>query len=151
MKQILNILSLLLLISCSSIDKSTPDFYIIHTYYDQKKIDRSETFYNSKSGVLRLERPEEVIIKLSDDDKKEIVNFYNSLKKPMNTCWYTYEDGSSANFKFIIKKTDFKEVKCDSTKKDQVNEVRKIYFKIIKTLQSKKEYREAFPGEFEIL
>ncbi|AYZ37476.1 hypothetical protein EGY07_19005 [Chryseobacterium indologenes] len=149
MKKIFNILLIFLLISCSPIRKIvTPDFSITSTYYDTNKIDRSYFFYDSQTGILKNRRPEEVIIKLADNDKQEIYKFYKKLNIKDNFCWYSFEDKTSAKISFQLKSLTSKKAKCDSTNKQEINKYIDLFYKIRNLLKSKKEYKEAFPAEF---
>ena len=151
MKYILNLLLFLSIINCSSVGENNLNFYITDSYYDHNGVEISTLFYDSSSGVLKYRTPEEVIVRLDNEDKKQVLNFYNQCKEKKNSCWFTYDDETSSKFRFVIKTADFREIKCDNTKREDVKQILLLNNKIINLIKSKKEYKQAFPGESEVL
>ncbi|WP_294248706.1 hypothetical protein, partial [uncultured Chryseobacterium sp.] len=80
----------------------------------------------------------------------KIFSFYKKLNITSNSCFIQFEDSTSSKSVFISKHADFKEIKCNSMNKEEVDKQLMFYAKILNTLKSKKEYHEAFPDEFEV-
>lgn len=150
MKNIVYLLNIFFMFSCSTIDKSNLDFIFSSKFYNEKKVETSEIFYDSQTGVFKMGRPEEIIVKLDNKDKQGIYSFYKELNLNSNSCWIKFEDSTSSKSNFIMKIPNFKEVKCNSTNKEEVNKHLMFYAKILRILRSKKEYQAAFPEEFEV-
>lgn len=151
MKKIIYLLNIFFILNCSTMNNNNtnPDFTFSSTFYNEKNIKRSEIFYDSKTGVFRNERPEEVIIKLDNNDKQEVYNLQRSLNLKGNYCWFDLENNNSSETSFIIHNKSFKKIKCDSTKQEEISKHLIFYSKILRLLKSKEEYKKAFPEESE--
>ncbi len=152
MDKILFFFSLFILCNCCNAQK-TFEFYFKSVSY-KNNIEMSEFSYDSSSGILFNRRPEQVIIKLNDEDKMNIYNFYKSLGLKSNSTCFTVEDQNEKNsykIDFISKseKNRNRNKNCSSDKKD-VDKHLRLYTKIKNILYSKKEYKKAFPEEFEL-
>ena len=152
MDKILFFFSLFILCNCCKAQKRF-EFYFKSVSY-KHNIERSEFSYDSSSGILFNRRPEQVIIKLNDEDKMKIYNFYKSLGLKSNSTCFTVEDQNEKNsykIDFISKseKNRNRNKNCSSDKKD-VDKHLRLYTKIKNILYSKEEYKKAFPEEFEI-
>nr|WP_315034538.1 hypothetical protein [uncultured Chryseobacterium sp.] len=133
--------------SCSTIEKNRKDFYFSDVFYNKENIMLSEFSYDSYSGILKNRTPEKVIIKLSNNEKQEIYNLFKELNMQSISGCRTYDDSITIKTTFIMGNEKINK-KC-STNNNEIDKLSQIYIKIKNTLQTKKEYKEAFPRYYE--
>jgi hypothetical protein len=147
MKKLIFIYTLLFFCNSCSIQKSKDFDFIRTSYFENSKI-REEIRYDSSLGTLFNRTIEKVVIKIDDNDKAEIYKLYKNLNLKSTSCCIKYEDGSSSKISFVLKNTLAKDEKC-ITNKEEIDKYLQLYIKFKNILRSKKEYKEAFPEEFE--
>ncbi|AZA81760.1 hypothetical protein C1637_04070 [Chryseobacterium lactis] len=133
--------------SCSSFKQNKKDFYFSDISYNKENIVRSEFSYDSYSGILKNRRPETVVIKLNSNEKQEIYNLFKKLNIQSISGCKTYEDSITIKTTFITGNEKITS-KC-STNNNEIDKLSQLYIKIKNILQTKKEYREAFPRFYE--
>jgi hypothetical protein len=145
---------MILCFNCSTrnVDK-IPEFTFITKGYDSDNIERSEFYYDSETGKLKNFRPETDIINLSDYDKKNIYQYYKKLILKSNSCTRTFNDDIYGRqyYKDNIKfhnTINFKIIECDSSDIVEKQKFGKLFLYIFHSLQTKEEYKKAFPEEF---
>ncbi|MDC8101640.1 hypothetical protein [Chryseobacterium rhizosphaerae] len=138
---------ILFFFSCSSIKQHKKDFYFSDISYNKDNILQSEFSYDSYSGILENRRPEKVIIKLNSNEKQEIYNLFKKLNMQSISGCKTYEDSITIKTTFIMG-NEKNNSKC-STNKNEIDKLSQLYIKIKNILQTKKEYKDAFPRFYE--
>lgn len=128
------------------------DFVYSLKAYDKDKIERSEFYYNSSNGLLKNNRPEENIIKLSVAEKKEVYELYKKLSIKSNKCWFPKESYSDFSYEYNLQMDNNSTIakKCDSISNEERIKHAKLYLKIRNILKSTDEYKKIFSTEFEV-
>lgn len=156
MKNFIIIFVTLLLSSCNAQQNNNPDLvYYLNAYrgdslYAYKSYNSMNKEYHAFGNAPISKHDDKIKISLSKEEISQFYSLYKNLNLPEEKLCFIDISGKIESETIISfrNNVDLKKIKCLKSEKDK-DKMLMITLKFLEYIKSKKEYRDAFPWEFE--